>query len=131
MSDQDHGLEESPRRGRVIVVGIVALTAVTVIAAVVMAVVTGLDYGSRSERQTQTYDQDIEEISIDASGGVKVKADPSAEEVVVERSLEWTRDKPGSDERWDGASLTVADDCVGSDAFFGWTVCKVDYTVTL
>ncbi|WP_113705531.1 hypothetical protein [Nonomuraea lactucae] len=73
---------------------------------------------------------DAEQVTIRAEDGdVDIDIVPGeAGELVVQRSLRWSRQKPRITEEWDGDTLEIGAVCPGSDRFDG-PICEADYVL--
>lgn len=87
--------------------------------------------GSDSESQSKTYDQTIKTLTlVGDSGDVTISASDS-DEVVVDRSLEWTDKKPVSKETVSGDALRIKLDGCDTTLNLGFEHCQISYDIQL
>lgn len=109
-----------------IIVTVLVIGGGLLVAPALWAFVQQLD--TTTERTSQTYPRVPERVTVEGDTAEIEIVGTAADEVAVERKLEWARAEPDVTESWQGDDLVVDLTCSGG-GLFGWVsdVCRVDY----
>ena len=109
--------------------------AILTVVAILLSTVTLWSWTSElvaeTETQHQTYTQPVSRVVLNLHDGDITLTPGEADQVVIERRLEWSKSKPTIEEQWAGDILAITSRCAGRSTFGVRSHCAVAYVIAV
>ncbi len=89
------------------------------------------ELAAETETQHQTYTQPVSRVVLNLHDGDITLTPGEADQVVIERRLEWSDSKPTIEEQWAGDILTIMSRCAGGSTLGVRSHCAVAYIMAV